>query len=221
MKLLFWKRHPAANTSAYRMSAIKRSLIGLLITAILGPLCFYYAGHFLVRNDSLSQKVDVLFLLMGDMLPRSNQAIKMINNKLADRIIFFRTLDLPINKAGIVENEGILTKRYLLAHGIPSAKITYIDGIEASSTYEEAKAFMQWVKKQKHRPNKILVVTSWYHSSRAGAVVEKMLEGMNTRIFVSAAYSQESNPDGWWRTEVGFLQVFNEYLKKVYYFFKY
>ena len=63
---------------------------------------------------------------------------------------------------------------------------------------------------------KVILVTSWYHSSRAEWIFKKV-----NSFGLEIISAPNEIPKNWWRHEESFLRVFNEYLKWIYYLLNY
>jgi uncharacterized SAM-binding protein YcdF (DUF218 family) len=63
-----------------------------------------------------------------------------------------------------------------------------------------------------------VVVTDWYHSSRAGWLFEKIFADTKVGIRMVSAATEDpvKGVKQWWRDEEMFLHVFEEYLKWTY-----
>ena len=182
---------------------------------------FRSAGNLLIRDDQKNASPEFAVLLMGDLVPRTDLALSLLKSGTVKKIVFFRPVDSALNIAKLTENEGDLTIRYLLEHGGSASDLEYITSTHNSSTKQEAMALLHWVQGRSLRPSQIGIVTSWYHTSRSAWIFEKALSGQGISVAMYPAFGRQSMPDTWWNTEQGFLEVFNEYLKWLYYLAKY
>lgn len=108
------------------------------------------------ENDSFIEWGDPDRLFGGIELYSAGKALKLI----------FTGGRIPWNKAKI--NEGNVLKEYAITMGIPKANI--LVGKDANNTYEEAITIKQLLNYE----NKIILVTSAFHMSRAKKIFEKM-----------------------------------------------
>jgi uncharacterized SAM-binding protein YcdF (DUF218 family) len=216
-----FRRPPAANRSAYRMPSWQRMGILLLSLAVVFTGLFFWAGRFLVRDDSAAGKAEVAVIMMGELIPRSDLAESLLKQGIVKKILFFRPIDSALNRAGLTENDGDLTLKYLLSKGVKKTDIEYVSATHNSSTKEEAQALLKWLQQQPAPLKNLAVCTSWYHTSRTAWILEKELTGQSVAIHMHPAFAKESKPNIWWRYEDSFLMVFNEYLKWTYYLIRY
>jgi hypothetical protein len=158
---------------------------------------------------------------MGDLIPRTELAESLLKKNLAKKILFFRPVDSAMNFAGLTENEGDLTLKFLLKRGVKRESIEYITSTHNSSTREESQELVNWAKRQSPHPKNLAICTGWYHTSRAGWILDKEFSGQGISVRMHPAIGKESRPGAWWRTEQGFLEVFTEYLKWAYYLARY
>lgn len=108
----------------------------------------------------------------------------------------------------------------LIKAGVPAQKIKVVPGV-ASSTRDEALILKEYVTAQGLRS--ILVVTSAYHSRRALGSLRQSFAGTGTTIGLepAPAGSLTPSPVFWWLQPKGWRDIGGEYVKLVYYWFRY
>jgi len=104
--------------------------------------------------------------------------------------------------------------------GVPQENIEVIT-LPVSSTYEEALLVKTYAKT--HGLRSIMVVTSSYHSRRAIWTFRKVFSSGETVIGLAHAEidSQSPAPTNWWLYATGWQTIPVEYLKMIYYWFRY
>lgn len=162
-------------------------------------------GNLLVRNDR-PQKGDVIITLAGDF--RGNRILKaceLVRQGLAPSVI----VSGPMAFYG--RNEASLAVDYAASHGCPAASLVPVQ-FGASSTEEEARHLVPEMEKQGH--HRLLIVTSNFHTARAGRIFERMA-GQYTKIVMIPAPDPFFSPETWWHTREGQKTVFYEWSKTV------
>lgn len=106
-------------------------------------------------------------------------------------------------------------KKFLIDGGVSEASIVIPDCLNAS-TFDEAVCLRRYITKEFPDVDSIVVITSWYHSKRAKWIFEKVFNDTGIKIKSLTAQSELSSPAEWWTREQSFLQVFNEYIKWLY-----
>ena len=172
-----------------------------------------WPANVLIRDDAFAQ-ADAIVLLMGSVVSRTYHAAKLYHQGRAEVIIFAHTADDEAERYGFRMNDGDATARLLSTLNVPPSAIVYLQDAAVASTQDEAQVIGQYLA-TRGRPQTIIVVTDWYHSSRAGWVFDHLPPAV--RVSVSPAFFGENIPSNWYRREEPFLNVFNEYLKWVYY----
>lgn len=104
--------------------------------------------------------------------------------------------------------------------GVPADKIEVIP-TPAGNTYDEANLLRDYATE--HDLRALLIVTSPYHTRRALRTFERAFRGRPTRIGVESPPPglQSPSPMTWWLHPLGWKLVPGEYLKLIYYAWRY
>lgn len=108
----------------------------------------------------------------------------------------------------------------LLNAGVPAERIKIVPGV-VSSTQNEALIIRDYAVAERFRS--ILVVTSGYHSRRALRSLRNSFEGSGIDVGLEPAPIGPANASRawWWLQPDGWRTVAGEYVKLVYYWFRY
>jgi uncharacterized SAM-binding protein YcdF (DUF218 family) len=104
----------------------------------------------------------------------------------------------------------------LIKAGVPEDRIRMIPGV-ADTTHNEALLVKKYVANEGFRS--VLVVTSSYHSRRALRTLNQAFAGTGTTVGLSVSSTAPSVE--WWVRPDGWRTVGAEFVKLVYYWFKY
>lgn len=151
-------------------------------TAWLGWL-----GHALIQEDPLF-KADVIAVLAGDTVgERITRAVELAQQQWAPRIL--------VSSAGpnFDTSEGELAIQYAVRRG-SSRDLFELITHEADSTKEEAVILAAECRRRGVK--KLLLVTSDYHTRRAGNIFRSVAPDIEVRTVGSKTKS--FNPDTWW-----------------------
>ncbi len=177
------------------------------------------AGALLVDADA-PQRVDLILLLNGDLDTRPAAAAALWKRGLAPRIAIARSESSRAVQMGLVPNVTDLALEMLRREGVPREEIDempFPGGV--TSTRDEAVALRAWLRQ--HPARSLLVVTNAIHTRRARWIISRELRGAGIRILFFAVPDRRYRLERWWDNEHGFLGVYNEYLKLVYYRLRY
>lgn len=173
-------------------------------------------AKWLIQEDKI-EKADAIIVLSGGSFDRGNKAVELFNKGWAPRIICpggNRAYEFEILNMHITEAEA--AKINLVRQGIPDSAIVLLNA--GTSTSEEAALLASYLVNRKYK--KVIVLTSLYHTRRAGKVFGKALQHTNIKLMVCGAKSSRFNELYWWQTEDGLIAINNEVLKNLYYCFK-
>jgi uncharacterized SAM-binding protein YcdF (DUF218 family) len=178
-------------------------LFSILLSCTAFVIYFLTIGHWLIVRQT-PPRADAIHVLGGDSCDyhRTKHAISLHRSGIADTIIFTGSGD-----------ELTRVTKASEALGFPVAKRIVID--RCLSTMDEALE----VKKLNKSWKSIILVTDIYHTRRAVHTFQKILPGV--LIYSNPAYNSTYDEKSWWKTEAGFMAVFEETLKLKYYFVKY
>ena len=103
--------------------------------------------------------------------------------------------------------------------GIPGDSIVINSDI--NSTFEDALATRQTVRRLGLKS--LLVVTSYFNTRRTRFAYRRVMEGLGLELSFCAVppETEKMSPDRWWTRERELVTVVNEYIKLVFYYFKY
>lgn len=175
-------------TRRFRLAA-GMAIVGACLVIV--PHIPAFAGHLLVDNDSPTS-ADLVVVLAGDFYgSRILTAARLVVAGYAPAALISGTETGPVP-------ESELALRFLEDHHFPrSLFIPYSQ--TASSTIDEAKALLREMRRRRVR--KFLLVTSNYHSRRAGLVFRLLC--LTCRFRVIAAPELAFRAESWWRTDQG------------------
>ncbi|MEL6347145.1 MAG: YdcF family protein [Myxococcota bacterium] len=162
------------------------------------------AGAFLVRDDALVAS-DAIVILGGDATHRAPHGAALYAQGLAPTVLAVGGTD-PNGHS----TQARKTERALVRLGVPPEAIL-VAGQYEPSTLEEARATADYAVDRGWR--RIIVVTSPYHTWRAGMMFHDILDPLSVEVLRSAAADDPFDPARWWAEPRQRRQVRNEYLK--------
>lgn len=190
---------------AYVLSLLLAFILLLLLSFVLivyppWPLL----ARLLVIDDRL-EKADVIIVLSGDS-EREAYAAELYRRGLAPKII--------ISSCGSAASQ--LAKR-TVNQGVNEQDIIIDDN--SDSTYDNSVNSKNLVLARKFKS--AIVVTSPYHMRRTKLIFERVFRNTGVKLLYSSTKDSGFNVDGQCKSEVDRQLVRREYLKLVYYWFRY
>lgn len=195
----------------------RRLLVGVLVALLLVALAALpllgAAGRFLVEDDP-PRHADAIVVLTGSYPDRILEAATLYREGWAPHIIlcrepenagFRRLRELGVRVPRLFELNRSVAEQL----GVPPASISVLER-PAGSTYTEAEVVLEDVIARGWRS--ILLVTSKYHSHRAGMIYRFLADG-RVDVIVRPARDDDFQPDGWWRDRPSTRRVIIEYQK--------
>jgi len=192
----------------------------LLVGAVLG-LALYLtatpllraAGRYLVTEET-PEKADAIVVLSGSFPDRILEAVDLYAAGFAPLIVLCREPEnagfKQLRERGVVLPRGYeLNQSVAEQLGVPSDAIIVVDRAD-SSTFSEARRVLDFLSRRGIA--KILLVTSKFHTRRAGAIY-RHLAGGKLRIITRPARYDRFDPDRWWRDRLWVRRVVIEYQK--------
>lgn len=157
---------------------------------------------------------DVIFLLGGDdrMAGRAQHAASLYRRGFARQVVMARSEDPPAAFLGFYPNDTDVDVAILRHSGVPDSAIAMIvvpGG--ATSTTDEGRLLAWYLRR--HPADRVLMVTSEYHTRRARWALRRGLHGVQVEVRVSGARDPRFHAGNWWRSEEGLLAYFSEYVK--------
>jgi uncharacterized SAM-binding protein YcdF (DUF218 family) len=176
-------------------------------------------GNFLVVQDQL-ERADLILLLNGDVTTRPAYAATLYKQGLAPVILVARAEDSAPVRLGAYPNVTDSCIRVMELLGVPSSKIIQVSfpgGV--GHTSDEARALLTYY--QAHPFRKVIIVTSDLHSRRAKFTFRRFFARTRVDIMLAPTSDLKYGAHNWWKTEDGVVGCQNEYIKTVYYYFRY
>ncbi|MFW6421224.1 MAG: YdcF family protein [Candidatus Bipolaricaulota bacterium] len=197
----------------------RHRLLAILVFLFVLVVLFYHPilvgiGQFLVVNQELRES-DLIHPLGWSRTERVDYAAQLYQKGWGDRLYFTGNDEsLPFS----LDDYGELVTRYVQRAGVPSSAI--LTGPSTVSTYAEALAFSRLLERREDLSS-ALVVSSPFHMRRTRMSYRSVAPEGKRLTFVHVPWDQSENTREWWRDEDSAAMVISEYVKLVYYFFKY
>jgi uncharacterized SAM-binding protein YcdF (DUF218 family) len=197
---------------ALLLASAAACLAGALLVTFRIPV-LKAAGDFLVVQEEL-RRADLILVSAGPD-QRARYATQLYNQGLGNKIFFTggrcqaQASPEEGRCAALAEREGIPKKDIL------------VDEVEVTSTYDEALRLKAFIDSSSEPVHSVIVVSDPHHTRRARWTYRRVL---GDGIFIQAApvpFEQGPYRRDWWREEVSRSFVISEYLKFLYYLFRY
>ena len=197
---------------AFIWGAICGPLAAVLVITLTASWWLPALGEGLAMNPSEGQ-ADVIVVLGGGGPERAMHGINLYRQGMASKICF--TGDRPTPEMPSF-TDGRLARDLAVREGVPTGDI-YL--LKTTSTWEDGQQIAAGVKQLGLR--RIVIVTSWYHSRRAIAVIRKHLAGESVEVFYSPPPTSARCPDRCWSRDEWMIMIVNEWIKIALYQVKY
>lgn len=184
-------------------------LIGLAILSVIlahRPLLVGFARLFRVDNPA---QADAIVLLMGGWQCRPLRAAELYRDGLAPTILLCATEPIPYPDLC----DSALNRKVLIHAGVPEDRVHVLPRI-VTSTRDEALQVRDYLRE--HPARRIIVVTTAFHTARAGWIFRKILRGTGIDVRTAAADDPRFNESNWY-TNRGLLYYLQEAPKRIFY----
>ncbi|MEZ5942717.1 MAG: YdcF family protein [Planctomycetaceae bacterium] len=168
-------------------------------------------GGYLNAGRPLSEPVDVVFILGGDLETRPFVAAEIYRAGFA-RTLLVSQPQLHSNDFLGGRTEGDLTVEVLDQLGVPETAIESLP-IEVDSTRGEMVALRKYI--HDHAIERVAIVSSDFHTRRIQWLVEQENANQEATVLIVSAPVDGNRPDDWWRSEKGLGVYLLETLKVV------
>ena len=193
-------------------------LLFLLVAAGASAWLLFYGGRYLHHDDPL-QKADAVFVLGGARVERWLEAYDLYKEGYAPLIMLSperaEAAETLIRSRGVrFPSTPELQHAALVQLGVPPSAI-WMPGGWVDNTAQEANLLRTSVQARGWK--RLIVVTSKYHTRRAGFAVRRALAGTGCETIIRGTRYDPWNPDRWWRSRADIRYGAFEWIKLVLY----
>ena len=195
----------------------KLALFICIILLALLAVFFRYAGVGIVSSDS-PEKADLIIVLMGSGPDRILGAVDLYEQGYAPRIVMVENwqpgYELLESRGVELPRDAELAASVGVQLGVPEEAIIILPG-NARSTQDEALIITQYLKEQQVGVDKVLLVSSKFHSKRSAKLFRWALGGLNREVKVLSCPTpyDDFNAAAWWQSREDAKRVVLEYAK--------
>ena len=199
--------------------ALARVCAALALALVLGTAAFVpFAGRFLIRDDP-PEPVDAIFVLAGARVDRWLESVELYREQRAPHVVLspgpMRKPERDLRARGIrLPTEADIARDAMLQLGVPADAIAILPA-EVDNTAHEAEAFRRLVEQR--RWQRVMIVTSPYHTRRARLAFRREFKGSPVRVLIRASRFDDADPAHWWRHRADIRMVSSELQKLVMY----
>jgi len=192
-----------------------RSLLLLFVASAVTAVWFWpRAGRFLVIDRPL-QSADVIVVLAGTRAERWLEGVELYREKMAPTILLssgrIEAAEEAIRSRGIrYPREVDLMKDAMTQLGVPASDIqTFPESVD--NTASEATLTRTLARERGWQ--RIIVVTSKYHTRRSLYAFERAFRGTGVQVQVRGTRFDGARPERWWKQRADLRFVVSEYQK--------
>ncbi|MEM7371233.1 MAG: YdcF family protein [Bacteroidota bacterium] len=202
----------------------KKLLIFLSILLVVGFSLFLLRftilkgiGYSLIYEDP-NVEVDAAFVLSSSPNERCEYAAELYHLNLFPLVI---TMGESVNPSllamNIQQTDAQLARTVLIRSGVDSTAIRVIN--RGSSTFEESEQILGYATREGFQS--IMIISSQFHTRRIKKVFKKKFKQAGIDVVIKGAPPKRYEVDHWWENEEAMINVNNEYVKLLYYGWKY
>lgn len=162
-------------------------------------------------------KVDYVMVMGGGIENRPFTAAALFKKGWCQRILVSEIRPSP-GSENLLPPEHELTTAVLRTLGVPADRIVILTGNHAA-TFHEIDSLGRLLRREPHA--RVIIVTDAVHTRRTRWSVRRILGEEAARISFVSALSDGYDADTWWQSGEGFFMVTSEYLKLLFYSFRY
>jgi uncharacterized SAM-binding protein YcdF (DUF218 family) len=191
-------------------------LLFVFRNSILGGI-----GHFLTVAESPAHTSSnkTFFVLGGNGFERGKGASVLAQEFPTAQFICTGGGDTlkEMRAVGLNYTTSDLTRKCMIENGVDSLRVFKLG--EATSTYEESEEILTYcIINNLHE---ISVVSSDFHLRRISMVFNEKFREKGIVVHFFGTETKDFKAQSWWTFEAGLITTLNEYIKIVYYVFKY
>jgi uncharacterized SAM-binding protein YcdF (DUF218 family) len=201
----------------------KRLLLFVIVSLPVLWFLAWAAARLLIVNAPL-QQANAIVVLSGSaaLVERNTVAAQFYNQGRAPKIILTNDNQLSGWSATEQRNPFFYERAITLLRGagVPAAAIEVLPQ-PISSTHDEAMLLRQYTAA--HGLKSVLVITSAYHSRRALGTLRRSFANSGIEVALEGVPPgwQSPSPATWWLHRDGWQMVPAEYVKMIYYWWRY
>ena len=178
-------------------------------------------GNFLTVAESaaVTSSNQTFFVLGGNGFERGKGAALLAQEFPTSKFICTGGGDTlnEMRAMGLNFTSSQLTRKCMIEQGVDSLRVTELG--KATSTYEESEEILAYCINNNLK--EISVVSSDFHLHRMSMVFGKKFKEKAIMVHFFGTETKDFKAQSWWTFEAGLITTFNEYIKIVYYVFKY
>lgn len=178
-------------------------------------------GDFLTEAESsaVTPSNQTFFVLGGNGYERGKGAALLAQEFPSAQFICTGAGDTlnEMRAMGLNLTSAQLTRKCMIETGVDSLRVFELG--EATSTFEESEEILTYCIN--HNLKEISVVSSDFHLRRMSMVFGDKFEERGILVHFFGTETKDFKAESWWTFEAGLITTFNEYIKIVYYVFKY
>ena len=178
-------------------------------------------GHFLTiaESSAVTPSNQTFFVLGGNGFERGKGAALLASEFPTTQFICTGGGDTlnEMRAMGLNLTSAQLTRKCMIEQGIDSLRVTELG--KATSTYEESEEILAYCINNNLK--EISVVSSDFHLHRLSMVFGEKFHEKSILVHFFGTETKDFKAQSWWTFEAGLITTFNEYIKLVYYVFKY
>lgn len=191
-----------------------------LILFALGVLCIIFRiqilkgfGNYLIYESEL-KKADAIFVLGGNIFDRSRKAAEIYHDGFSNKVI-----TLGENLASITDSipDALMSQDYLMEYGVDEQSIVPL--VKGTSTREETELILNFCLENHYK--EIIVVSDKFHTRRISNTFIDSFQEEGVHVMIQGVSHSSYDEEYWWKSEEGLIMVNNEYVKLMYYWWKY
>lgn len=195
--------------------SIALTLVGLVVLATVVRLMMPLPARALVRSDKLLP-ADMIVVLSSGRLERTFEAATLYREGWSKRILLLRAAD--ISTRGLLKALNVrapvlveIQKDILRQMGVPESAIL-VNPVPLGNTRAEAEFTIAYLKRAGIK--RVIVVTSPYHTARAGRYFRRA-SGKSVDVIMRANRYERVDPNHWWRWPLDRNDVVLEHMKTI------
>lgn len=203
----------------------RKLLFGVLFSSLAILLILYLfrisilsaIGSYLIR-ESEPIPAQRIFVLGGGSFDRGFKAARLWHQGFAPQIICTGSyISGSIKSIGLEFTEAEITQMRIQSLDVDSGLVQVMN--MGTSTMEESDIILNYCLINDW--DKIIIVSDKFHTHRIRNVFEEKFRNAGIEVIIVGAASSRYNENEWWKKEEGLIMVNNEYLKHLYYWWRY